>query len=84
MALYAQKYDEEFKEYLPNFVESVWNLLTTVGLQVKHDQLVSTAMSFLASVAERHPNKHLFEDPAVLQSICEKVGTPHCYYPSAK
>lgn len=37
VGLYAQKYDEEFSEYLPGFVTAVWSLLTTTGQQVKYD-----------------------------------------------
>lgn len=37
IALYAQKYDEEFQSYLPQFVTDVWNLLVTTGQQTKYD-----------------------------------------------
>lgn len=37
IGLYAQKYDEEFSEYLPEFVTAVWSLLTTTGQEVKYD-----------------------------------------------
>lgn len=37
LALYAQKYDEEFKPYLPMFVTDVWNLLISTGLEPKFD-----------------------------------------------
>ena len=37
VALYAQKYDEEFGPYLPRFVQSVWTLLANTGMQVKYD-----------------------------------------------
>lgn len=37
VSLYAQKYDEEFQNYLPQFVTDVWNLLVTTGLQAKYD-----------------------------------------------
>ncbi|KAK6166863.1 hypothetical protein SNE40_023474 [Patella caerulea] len=77
VALYAQKYDEEFSAHLPNFVTSTWNLLTSTGQEVKYDLLVSNAIQFLASVAERPSYKHLFEDPGTLASICEKVIVPN-------
>ena len=34
--LYATKYEEDFKR-LPQFVETVWNLLTNIGLEPKYD-----------------------------------------------
>jgi exportin-2 (importin alpha re-exporter) len=46
IALYAQKYDEEFQPYLPQFVTSVWNLLVTTDLDPKYD-LVSWVLQFL-------------------------------------
>lgn len=83
VALYAQKYDEEFSPQLPAFVTAIWNLLISTGLQVKYDDLVSNAIQFLASVAERPSYKHLFEDPATLASICEKVIVPNMQFRDA-
>lgn len=77
VALYAQKYDEEFAPYLPAFVTATWGLLTSTGQQVKYDLLVSNAIQFLASVAERPAYRSLFEDPSTLANICEKVIVPN-------
>ncbi|XP_075231087.1 chromosome segregation 1 [Lycorma delicatula] len=77
VALYALKYDEEFQPYLPNFVTDIWNLLITTGKQQKYDSLVSNALQFLATVADRRHYRHLFEQPDVLGSICEKVVIPN-------
>lgn len=83
IAMYAQKYDEEFAPHLPAFVTAVWNLLLTTGHQVKYDLLVSNAIQFLASVAERPAYKHLFEDVNTLSSICEKVIVPNMEFRDA-
>lgn len=40
-------------------------------------QLVSNALQFLATVADRAQYRHLFEDPATLGNICEKVIIPN-------
>lgn len=77
IALYAQKYDEEFRPYLPQFVTDVWSLLVATGLEPKYDLLVSNALQFLSSVAERNHYRSLFEDNTVLSSICEKVIIPN-------
>ncbi|XP_012275464.1 exportin-2 isoform X2 [Orussus abietinus] len=77
VGLYAQKYDEEFKLYLPQFVTAIWNLLTSTGQQPKFDSLVSNALQFLSTVADRTQYRHLFEDPTTLGSICEKVIIPN-------
>jgi len=83
ITLYAQKYDEEFAPYLPNFVGAIWNLLVSTGIKVKHDLLVSNAIQFLASVCERPHYKDLFAAPDTLQSICEKVIVPNMMFREA-
>lgn len=80
IGMYAQKYDEEFRPFLPQFVSAVWNLLVTTGQQVKYDLLVSNAIQFLASVAERPHYKSLFEESNALSSICEKVILPNMHF----
>lgn len=83
IAMYAQKYDEEFAPHLPTFVTDVWGLLVNTGAQVKYDLLVSNAIQFLASVAERPVYKHLFENSETLASICEKVIVPNMEFRDA-
>jgi exportin-2 (importin alpha re-exporter) len=80
VALYAQKYDEEFQPHLPRFVTAVWELLVMTGLQAKFDLLVSNAIQFLASVAERASNVQLFESEETLRGICEKVVIPNMHF----
>ncbi|XP_058058317.1 exportin-2 [Anopheles bellator] len=77
LCMYAQKYDEEFGPYMPQFVTAVWELLVNTGSQTKYDSLVSYALHFLSTVADRSHYRHLFEDPQVLASICEKVIIPN-------
>eukprot|EP00794_Sanderia_malayensis_P004821 gene4821-5453_t len=83
VAMYAQKYDEEFQPYLPDFVKAVWSLLVTTDNSVKHDLLVSNAILFLASVCERPHYKDLFQDESTLQSICQKVIVPNMEFREA-
>lgn len=79
VALYAQKYDEEFEGYLPKFVEAIWHLLVSDSTEkiAKHDIVVSTAIGFLASAAERSNYKYLFDKQETLKSICENVVVPN-------
>jgi len=77
IGLYASKYEEEFQPYMQTFVTAVWNLLLSTGPETKYDLLVSNAIQFLASVADRVHYKALFEDANVLGSICEKVIVPN-------
>lgn len=51
VAMYAQKYDEEFASYLPGFVEIIWHLLVNTGSEQQFDAMISNAVCFLASVA---------------------------------
>ena len=37
--LYAQKYDEEFSQYVPQFLEAIWALLNTTSQQPKFDNV---------------------------------------------
>ena len=83
VAMFAQKYDEDFSCYLPKFVQAIWNLLVTTDIKPKHDGLVSNALEFLASVSERPAYKDLFADPSTLQSICEKVILPNLQFREA-
>ena len=77
IGLYAHKYEEEFSPYMKPFVMSVWNLLLSLGPQLKYDMLTSNAIQFLASVADRAQYKSLFEEEATLASICERIIVPN-------
>jgi exportin-2 (importin alpha re-exporter) len=39
ISLYARKYDEEFRPFLPQFVTDVWSLLVNTGSQPKFDSV---------------------------------------------
>jgi len=83
VTLYAQKYDGEFAPFLPGFVEAIWNLLRSTGIEVKHDLLVSNSINFLASVCERPHYKDLFSAPDILRNICENVIVPNMMFRDA-
>ena len=80
VAMYAQKYSEEFSPYLPTFVTDIWQVLEAAGQKAKCDQLASTAIQFLASIADRPAYANLFADPNALKSICENVVLPNLYF----
>lgn len=82
-SMFAQKYDEDFSPYLPSFVESIWNLLVTTDTTPKHDLLVSNALEFLASVAERPSYKTLFGEEQTMKTICENVVVPNMQFREA-
>ena len=51
--------------------------VSTKTTQVKYDLLVSNAIKFLTSVAERPQYAELFSNEETLQNICEKVLVPN-------
>jgi len=83
VGMFAQKYDEDFSSYLPSFVQSIWNLLISTDSRPKHDLLVSNALEFLGSVAERPTYKDLFGEEATMKNICENVIVPNMQFREA-
>lgn len=82
-SMFAQKYDEDFADYLPSFVQSIWNLLVSTDNRPKHDLLVSNALEFLASVSERPSYKDLFGEEQTMKTICENVIVPNMQFREA-
>ena len=60
---------------LPQFVESVWNLLMSLDNSPKYDVLVGHAVQIMSSVAKRHI--HLLSNEQIIQNICEKIIIPN-------
>ncbi len=64
VAIYADKYDDEFREFFPAVVGAVWHLLVgwgDKGRQSKYDVIITAAMKFLAQVVSRELHKSVFE-----------------------
>lgn len=76
LMLYVGKYEDAFGPHLPQFIESTWNFLMSVGLETKYDILVSKALQFLTAVAGT-PHSESFNNSAVLIQIIEKVILPN-------
>lgn len=79
ISLFAQNYSDDFADYLPKFVETVWTLLITTSLETKYDLLVSNAIQFISVVVGRPQHRSLFENEESLKSICEKIIIPNLY-----
>ncbi|KAJ3031576.1 UNVERIFIED_CONTAM: importin-alpha export receptor [Siphonaria sp. JEL0065] len=73
--LYGTKYEEDFTT-LPQFVETVWGLLTTTGARPKYDELVSKGIGFLTAVVRPVRHKHMFSNE-VLRNICQSIIVPN-------
>ncbi|XP_074596688.1 chromosome segregation 1 [Brevipalpus obovatus] len=80
ISMYAQKYHEEFNPYLKSFVQKVWELLTSLGLETKYDLLVSNSIRFLSTIVDRPQNKELFQDRTAMDSLCSKVIIPNMQF----
>ena len=77
LVLYTKKYEEEFRSHLEQFISSSWNMLTTIGPQMKYDLVVSRALEFLTTVASIQQHAQAFNSPDVLGQVTEKVVIPN-------
>jgi exportin-2 (importin alpha re-exporter) len=80
--LYVRMYEEEFK-LLPQFVQTIWSVLTTTSTDAKNDivpfltQLVSKAITFLTAVVKPIRHKAMFDNMETLQRICSDIILPN-------
>jgi exportin-2 (importin alpha re-exporter) len=77
LVLYVQKYEEFFGPFVGQFVETSWTLLTTTGIETKHDILVSKALQFLSSIARLEKQAENFNSEQVLGQVIEGVILPN-------
>lgn len=76
ITLYNNKYEEQFKDWVPVFVNETWTLLSQLSIQQRYDQLVTMAIKFLTSVVTKAWNKEMFNNEGALKTICEKIIIP--------
>ncbi|CAF0730448.1 unnamed protein product [Adineta steineri] len=79
IALYADNYSDEFKPYAQQFALTIWSLLTRLNLSPSYDELVSTAMRFLSTLAARSHHCSMFEGGDILKTVCEQVILPNLF-----
>nr|CAG8526180.1 1185_t:CDS:10 [Entrophospora candida] len=74
--LYTNKY-EEISTMLPQFVNTIWNFLTTIGLEPKYDIVI-----ILFAKLERYQVifKNLFNNEEAIKQFCEKIVLPNMYF----
>eukprot|EP00210_Caulerpa_lentillifera_P007259 g6945.t1 len=73
--VFIQVNEEDFEEYLEQFVSCVWNVLSKVTIHPCQDKLVISALSFLTAVA-KGTHVQIFERENVLQQIFTAVIVP--------
>ncbi|KAA6407194.1 MAG: chromosome segregation Cse1 [Lasallia pustulata] len=77
LVLYVQKYEDAFGAHVGQFINSSWNLLTTIGPETKYDILTSRALQFLTSVTKIQQHAQGFNDESTLGQVVEKVILPN-------
>ena len=77
LTLYVGKYYDEFGKFVGGFVESSWNLLTSIGPDAKNDILVSKALLFLTSISKIESQAQTFNNAGVQTQIVENVIVPN-------
>jgi exportin-2 (importin alpha re-exporter) len=76
LVLYVQNFGDELGSFLPDFVTSVWNLLTTIGPETKFDLLASKGLHFLTAVTRIRKHAEHFNNAAVLEQVVHKAVLP--------
>jgi exportin-2 (importin alpha re-exporter) len=71
--LFAQRYEEDFGPYMMNAISTVWQLLVDTDHRIRFDSLVNSALGFLSAVSEKDRYLEIFNQPGVLEAICENV-----------
>lgn len=77
LKLYADKDEECFIPFLPNFTSLVWHLLISLSSYPKHDPLVTTSIKFLSSLVEKQMHNALFQDEGTLRQIVSHIVIPN-------
>ncbi|QPG77000.1 hypothetical protein FOA43_004394 [Brettanomyces nanus] len=71
--LYTTRYEEEFHDFIPSFIQTVWDLLNTITLQPKYDILASKGLRFLTAIASAPTYAPTINNEEALKQITEKI-----------
>ncbi|KAJ4302229.1 importin-alpha export receptor [Collariella sp. IMI 366227] len=77
LQLFTTKYDDDFKQYVQEFTQNVWNVLSSVGPEKRYDTLTSKALQFLTAVASVRHHAEIFNSENSLGTVVEKVILPN-------
>jgi exportin-2 (importin alpha re-exporter) len=75
--LYADKDEEPFMPFLPEFTMLVWNLLLKVTSLPKHDLLAVRGIKFLSMLVAKPMHKAMFSKTETLEEIISKIVIPN-------
>ena len=74
--LYAKRYLDVLPQ-LPEYVQAVWDMLSTYGPSEKYDVIVSKAIGFLSAVVRMGNQRELFQADATLEQFCTAIILPN-------
>lgn len=77
LGLYVHKYEDEFGQFVGQFIESSWNLLTTVGPETKYDILISKSLQFLTLVTRTPGHARSFNSDNTVNQVVDRVIIPN-------
>ncbi len=77
LQLFTNKYDDDFGQYVQEFTNNVWSVLSSLGPEKRYDSLTSKALQFLTAVASVRRHAENFNNEQTLSTIVEKVILPN-------
>ncbi|KAL9608180.1 MAG: hypothetical protein Q9167_006970 [Letrouitia subvulpina] len=77
LGLYVHKYEDVFDQFVGQFIESSWNLLTTVGPETKYDILISKSLHFLTLVTRTPGHARSFNSDNTVNQVVDRVIIPN-------
>lgn len=73
LKLFNSKYEEEYSKFVPQFVDRIGGLLTTINDDERYDQLAAESIGYLSSVASQQWNANLFSQQKTLNDIVQRI-----------
>lgn len=75
--LYTTRYQEEFTDYIPAFIETTWNLLNEITTQQKYDILAAKSLQFMTAIVNIPKFAATLNNTEALKSITEQIILPN-------
>ncbi|KAG7863931.1 hypothetical protein KL919_001246 [Ogataea angusta] len=75
--LYTTRYQEELGSIITEFIRTIWDLLSSIGIQPKYDILASKALQFLTIIASLEQYNSTLKSEEALKEITEKIILPN-------
>lgn len=75
--LYTIRYEDILEPFISKFIQTCWNLLTTINDASKYDLLVSKLLNFLTSIIKNNKYFEIFNNEIAIKEITEKIIIPN-------